>query len=90
MEDFIQPTSPFAQKRNAAYRNADSYFSNRETPVSLAKQQAVAQSVASDANTARLRALRLAREASNGKDNPSCAPAPKTPSRRCVISIKAE
>ena len=65
-ENSIQ-TSPFAQKRSAAYRNAESYFSNPEQSVSLAKRQAVAESCAADANTARLRALRLAREASDRK-----------------------
>jgi len=86
MENSIQ-TSSFAQKRSAAHRNAESYFSNPEQSASLAKRQAVLVPCAADANTARLRALRLAKEASDRKDNPS--PMTKPESARHVLSIKA-
>ena len=57
-----------ARKKDAALRNADSYFETWRQRTSLVKQQAAAESAANDAKTARLRALRLAQEAAN-KDN---------------------
>ena len=57
-----------ARKKDAAFRNADSYFETWQQRTSLVKQQAAAESAANDAKTARLRALRLAQEAAN-KDN---------------------
>ena len=87
MEYSIETTMLSAQKKKTAYRIADSYFSRREGPVSLAKQQVVAQSTATDANTDRLRALRLAKEASE-RDSPSPTPIPKPLSHRRTISIK--
>jgi hypothetical protein len=88
MENFIQ-TSSFSQKRSAAYRNAESHFSHPEQSASLAKQQAVARSLVADANTARLRALRLAKEASDRENNRTPAPIAKPAPPRHVTSIKA-
>ena len=51
-----------ARKKDAAFRNADSYFQTWQQRTSLVKQQAAAEAAANDAKTARLRALRLAKE----------------------------
>lgn len=58
-------TTISARKKETAFRTADSYFQTWQQRTSLAKQQAAAESAANDAKTARLRALRLAKEAAD-------------------------
>lgn len=65
MEKLIETISPPARKKDAAHRTADSYFVTWERRTSLVKQQIAAESAANDAKTARLRALRLAKEATD-------------------------
>jgi len=63
MEVPIETPSTTAQKQEVARRNADSYFVAWEKRTALVEQQVTAESAARDAKTARLRALRLAKEA---------------------------
>lgn len=50
------------QKREVARRNAEMLFAAREQRWTTAQQEVAAESAARDANTKRLRALRLARD----------------------------
>ena len=54
------PAPSLRDKREMARRNAEKLFTARQQRWTIAKQEAAAQSAAKDANTERLRALRLA------------------------------
>ena len=71
--------TPSAQKKSAAYRNADRYFATAERKTTLAKEQADTAAAASDEKTARLRALRLAKEAADKQDAAAPSTAAKQP-----------
>ncbi|HXR95980.1 MAG TPA: hypothetical protein VN718_08875 [Rhizomicrobium sp.] len=60
-------------------RNADTYFVAWEKRTNLVKQQTQAESAAADAKTAKLRALRLAKEAA---DRDAEALIPRTAQKR--------
>jgi|HubBroStandDraft_6_1064221.scaffolds.fasta_scaffold1774834_1 hypothetical protein len=70
-------------RKDAARRNADSHFVVWEERTKLVKQQTAADSAANDAKTARLKALRLAKEE---EDRQAAAlappPAPKKKTRK--------
>jgi hypothetical protein len=76
MEDSRSPTS---QQREASRRAANNLFVDREKRASVAKQELETASAASDAKTARLRALRLEKEQAE-RDAKASAKAP--PSKR--------
>ena len=61
------------RKREAAQRTANGIFQAWENRTALVKQQAASESAASDAKTARLKALRLAKEE---EDRAAAAAAP--------------
>jgi hypothetical protein len=61
MESHIENRS----SKNAARLDADKYFVAWEKRTSLVKQQVAAESAATDAKTARLKAERLAKEAAD-------------------------
>ena len=67
MERPIDTTLPSGRKKDAAHRTADSYFITWERRTSLVKQQVAAESAANDDKTARLRALRLEKEAQDAE-----------------------
>lgn len=67
-------------KRDAAIRTANSAFQPWASRTELAKQERQAASDASDANTVRLKALRLEKEHADAEDA-AANPAPATPRR---------
>jgi hypothetical protein len=81
MEDIIdKPSTP--QQKDAARRNANNHFAAWEERTALVKQQVSAESAANDAKTAKLRALRLAKEEEDRKAAalaPAPAPKKRTP-----------
>ncbi len=81
MENTIE-NLPTSEKKNSARRNAESHFVAWERRTALVKQQASAESAASDAKTIRLKALRLAKEAANMEAAPQ---APKRVKRKAII-----
>jgi hypothetical protein len=85
MKDFL-PTSRGA--RSAVQRTADGVFKAWETRTQLVKSELAAASAATDAKTARLRALRLEKERLDAEAAAHAEPeAPKTkkkPVRRIV------
>jgi hypothetical protein len=89
MESPIETAPPSARKKNAAHRNADSYFVTWERRTFLVKQQLVAEPAANDAKTARLRALRLAKEAAEREAVPVPVAVPKRRAPKRVLSIKS-
>jgi hypothetical protein len=76
---------PPPEKKNTARRNADSYFVTWERRTALVKQQVTAESTANDTKTARLRALRLAKEAAEKEAAPAKAPKRAAAKRKHVI-----
>ena len=80
------PTEP----REAVRRNAQSHFTHTERRDELVRQEIEKERAATDAKTARLRALRLAKEASERAEAERLAAerakagiaAPKSPGRR--------
>lgn len=87
MEIPIEKTPPYAPKGDVARRNADSYFVTWEKRTNLVKQQVAADSAANDAKSARLRALRLAKEAADREAPGIRKEIPKRTPRR-ILSIK--
>lgn len=86
METPIDKRPP--SKADSARRNADSYFVTWEKRTTLVKQQAAAESASNDAKTARLKALRLAKEAAD-KEAGSADVAPRArPARKRIHTIK--
>jgi len=79
MEKPIDPTKSSPRQKEAAQRDANKYFLTSEHKTALAKQQTAAASSANDAKTARLRALRLAKEAAD--EAAGIADANNTPKR---------
>jgi hypothetical protein len=75
MEDTIEK-SHTSQQKEAARRNANNHFAVWEERTALVKQQVSAESAANDAKTAKLRALRLAKEEEDRK-TAAAAPAKK-------------
>ena len=65
----------------AARRNADSYFAVWEKRTILVRQEVAAQSAANDAKTARLKLLRLEKEAIDAAAG-AAAKAPKRTTKR--------
>jgi streptogramin lyase len=64
-----------SEQREQSRRAANNLFSDRKDRVVVSKAEAEAKSAASDANTARLRALRLNKEQANAQANgPKPAP----------------
>jgi hypothetical protein len=59
------PHSPPLPAREAARKKANDHFQVWENRTTLVKQELAAERAASDAKTARLRALRLAKEAAD-------------------------
>jgi len=59
---FDNPNSRAGRKRDTAQRTADGVFKAWETRTQLVKSELAAASAATDAKTARLRALRLEKE----------------------------
>jgi hypothetical protein len=88
MESPIETTPSSAQKKDAAHRNADSHFVTWERRTSLVKQQVAAESAANDAKTARLRALRLAKEVAEREAAQVLAEVPKRRAPKRVVSVK--
>lgn len=88
MEVLIGTTSKTALKQEAARRNADSYFVAWQQRTTLVKQQVAAESAANDAKTARLRALRLAKEAAD-REARALNPAAKSPVKKRALKSKA-
>jgi hypothetical protein len=88
-ESPIETPPPSGQKKDAAHRNADSYFVTWERRTSLVKEQVASESAANDAKTIKLRALRLAKEAADKENAPPPAPdAPRKRAARKTPSIK--
>lgn len=80
------------QTLNAAQKNAQHYFRKAEAqPDTLAKQLRKKEHVAGAANTARLRELRLAKEAAEKQATDNSAPekagSPATRQRRSVLRM---
>ena len=70
--------SPFLRAsltRDGNRRAADKLFPNRDSRAELARRELEEAAAAKDANTARLRALRLEKEREAQAANASCAPA---------------
>jgi len=61
------PIQPRYLQREAARRNAETLFADRQQRIALAKQDAASQSATNDAKTIRLRALRLEKAAADLK-----------------------
>jgi hypothetical protein len=77
-EDSIKnPVLSQREMRKAARRSAEKLFAAREQRWTIAKREAGAASAAKDANTERLRALRLARSVT-GKDTARMVTQPAT------------
>lgn len=71
--------SPTSREREASLRAANSHFEARENRASVAKQELENARVATDAKTARLRALRLEKEQA---EREAQAAAPVKPTKR--------
>jgi hypothetical protein len=77
------PLSRAAQSREATLKRANGYFQVWEDRTQLVKQEMEAQRTAIDAKTARLRTLRLAKEAQDAEAaRIKAANAPTKPSRK--------
>src|SRR5581483_2387597 len=73
-------------KRDAARRDADTYFNAWQKRTVLVKEQVAAESAANDAKTNRLKALRLAKEAADGEAAAASGePPPKRPAKRRIV-----
>ena len=66
-------------RKGSAHRTADSYFVAWEQRTTLVKQQAAAETAAANAKTARLKALRLAKEE---EDRQAALLAPPPPAKK--------
>ena len=73
---------PYDPKDDPARRNADNYFAVWEKRKVQVRDQAAAESAASDAKTARLKALRLEKEAADQAAAGSQTEAPKPGAKR--------
>jgi len=72
-------------KRDAARRDADTYFNAWQKRTVLVKEQVAAESAANDAKTNRLKALRLAKEAADGEAAANVDTPPKRPAKRRIV-----
>lgn len=88
MENPIEKPSRPAPKQDTARRNADSYFIAWERRTTLVKQQIAAESAANDAKTAKLRVLRLAKEAAD-KEAGLLSPDPKKLAKKRILKTEA-
>ena len=78
-----------SRQRDAAARTARSVAQAWEDRTALVKNEMAAASAANDSKTARLRALRLEKEAQDAEAAKAAGPAPapkKKPMRRIVVS----
>jgi len=62
MKDHQPTVKPTSEQRETARRKAEDHFSTHDARTEHAKQEIARENAASDAKTARLRALRLAKE----------------------------
>ena len=74
--------SKFPTRNNAARRNAEALLSRSKKQESTMKLEQEREHDAMVEKTARLRALRLAKEAADREAAPSAAPAPRPKARR--------
>ena len=81
MEGTIANSPP---QKNSARRNANNHFQAWEQRTARVKQQTASASAANDAKTARLKALRLAKEE---EDRKTTEAAPKPPAKKSVRRI---
>jgi hypothetical protein len=89
MEILIETTTPSTEQKEIARRKANSHFAVWEQRTALVKQLVAAESSANDAKTARLRALRLAKEMADKKaEAADAAAAPKRRAKKRIQTIK--
>lgn len=88
MENPIEKPSRPAPKQDTARRTADNYFVAWERRTTLVKQQVATESAANDAKTAKLRVLRLAKEAAD-REAELLNPAPKKPVKKRALKTEA-
>ncbi len=84
-----KPISAPPRDRDGARRRAQNHFEIAEARTSLVKQMMDAERKALDTKTAKLKALRLAKEAADAAQaaaNPPAAPKPKAKSVKRVTS----
>jgi hypothetical protein len=91
-----QPMSHPTEPREAVRRNAQSHFTHTERRDELVRQEIEKERAATDAKTARLRALRLAKEANERAEAETLAAerakagiAPPKPTRRRKLASRA-
>ena len=84
---FEHPNSRAGRKREASQRTADGVFKAWETRTQLVKSELAAASAATDAKTARLRALRLEKERLDA-EAALLAPPPAAPAKKRAIKPK--
>jgi len=77
-----------ADVRDAARKRAMNHFAASEQRESLVKQMIAAERAAVDAKTAKLRALRLAKEEADRQAAAANPPAPPAPKRRKRAAAK--
>lgn len=81
------PTSRATTDRESYFRSAGDVFTASETRAQLFKRQLAAASAAVDANTARLRALRLEKERRDAEDSAAEPAATKKASRKSARRV---
>ena len=79
--------SQSARRREAAQRTADGVFAAWEKRTQLVKDETAAHSAANDAKTARLRALRLAKEAEDARI--AAEAPPPAPVKKRALRVKS-
>ncbi|HWD27824.1 MAG TPA: hypothetical protein VG387_11710 [Rhizomicrobium sp.] len=76
------PLSPLPRDRDGARRKAQNHFELAEARTTLVKQMVDAERTALDAKTAKLKALRLAKEEADRAEAAANPPPPATKTRR--------
>jgi len=79
---FENPNSRGGRKRDASQRTADGVFKAWETRTQMVKSELAAASAATDAKTARLRALRLEKERQDAEAASLAPPAAAAPAKK--------
>jgi hypothetical protein len=78
------PLSPPPRDRNGARKKAQNHFDLAEQRTSLVKQMVASESAALDARTAKLKALRLAKEEADRAEALANPPAPAPAKKKRV------
>lgn len=88
MSDPKMPAEPSGAERDVARRKAQNLFSTHDERTALVKEMVAKENAASDLKTARLRALRLAKEAADEKEALAHPPhLAKKPARRRIVRV---